>query len=181
MKELALHILDIAQNSINAEATLIEITIIEDTQNDIFMLEIKDNGRGMKEETLKKVDNPFFTTRTTRKIGLGISLLKAAALQSEGSFNIVSKQGEGTIVRASFKHSHIDRMPLGHIDDTFAILLMVENEIDYIYTHCHNDNKYSINTYDIKKILGQVPIRNPDVIDWVRRDIKDGIKKIRQN
>lgn len=178
MKELALHILDIAQNSIRAKATIIEITIWEDVKEDIFKIEIKDNGAGMDNETLKTVEDPFFTTRTTRKIGLGISLLKTAALQAEGSFNIQSKVGEGTILTIIFKHSHIDRAPLGNMIDTIITLLMLENNTDYIYTHYYNHNKFYLNTIEIKEVLKDLPITDINVIDWLRGYIKDGLENI---
>lgn len=178
MKELALHILDIAQNSIRAEATLIEITIDEDTLKDIFFIEIKDNGKGMDEETLRKVEDPFFTTRNTRKIGLGISLLKTAALQCSGNFNIASKKEEGTIVTVVFQHSHIDRAPLGHMADTIVTLLMMEREVDYIYNYHYNNSQFSFNTKEIKEILQGVPITDIKVIDWIREYIVDGMKNI---
>ncbi|SNS35582.1 Histidine kinase-, DNA gyrase B-, and HSP90-like ATPase [Anaerovirgula multivorans] len=178
MKELALHILDIAQNSIRAEATLIEITIKEDITKDIFSIEIKDNGIGMDEETLKRVEDPFFTTRNTRKIGLGVSLLKTAALQCEGSFNILSKKRMGTILTVVFKHSHIDRAPLGSIEDTIVTLLMMEKEVDYIYNHHYNNNSFSFNTKEVKAILQGLPITDIKVIDWIKRHVADEIKDI---
>lgn len=178
MKELALHILDIAQNSIRAEATVIKITIWEDIKNDLFKIEIQDNGIGMDMKTLKTVEDPFFTTRTTRKIGLGISLLKAAALQSEGSFKIQSHIGEGTTLTITFRHGHIDRAPLGNIVDTLITLLMLEKDIDYIYTHYYNNNKFSLNTNEIKEVLQGVPITDIKVIDWLREYIKDGLTNI---
>ena len=178
MKELALHILDIAQNSIRAEATVIEITIREQIKKDLMIIEIKDNGRGMNLETLQKVEDPFFTTRNTRKVGLGISLLKAAALQCEGDFKIQSNEGKGTTLTASFKHSHIDRVPLGYIEDTLITLLMIDKEIDYIYTHYYNNNKFYLNTKEIKKILQELPITDISVIDWLKEHIKNGIMNI---
>lgn len=178
MKELALHILDIAQNSIRAGATLIEIIINEDLLQDTLTIEIRDNGNGMDQETLKRVEDPFFTTRTTRKVGLGISLLKSAAIRCEGEFKIQSVEGEGTVVKAVFKHSHIDRAPLGNIAETIAILLLMEREVDYLYTHYYNNKSFSFSTVDIKKVLKELPITDYHVIDWVKKYIKDGIEEI---
>ncbi|AOY76841.1 ATP-binding protein [Clostridium formicaceticum] len=175
MKELALHILDIAENAIKAEANLIEITIWEDIAKDLLTIEIKDNGIGMDEETVKKAENPFFTTRTTRKVGLGISLFKAAALQCDGSFKIYSIKGKGTTVTTVFKHSHIDRAPLGRIEDTLITLLMREKEIDYIYTHYYNLEKFYIDTREVKDLLKEVPITNLQVVEWLRQYIKEGL------
>ncbi|SES75274.1 Histidine kinase-, DNA gyrase B-, and HSP90-like ATPase [Natronincola peptidivorans] len=178
MKELALHILDIVQNSVRADASIIEITVREDIQRDILMISIKDNGKGMDEETLKKVEDPFFTTRTTRKIGLGISLFKTAALQCNGSFNLVSKQGEGTCLTAAFQYSHIDRAPLGNIVDTLVTLLMMEKEIDYRYVHYYKNNQFSFDTHEIKKVLDGVPITDINVVEWIKEYITEGLKEI---
>ncbi len=181
MKELALHILDIVQNSIRAEATIIEIIVEENTIKDILSIRIKDNGRGMDKTLIKKVEDPFFTTRTTRKIGLGISLLKFATLQSGGSFNIESKKGKGTMLTANFKHSHIDRAPLGRIDETIATLLMIEDKCEFVYTHYYNHKKFQLDSRDIKKALGEVSISNYRVINWVKEQIIKGLKDIKKS
>ncbi|AKL95080.1 histidine kinase [Clostridium aceticum] len=178
MRELALHILDIVENAVKAEASLIEITIWEDIAKDLFTIEIKDNGIGMDEDTMKKVEDPFYTTRTTRKIGLGISLFKAAALQCGGSFKIYSLKGKGTTINTVFKHSHIDRAPLGHIEDTFVTSLMTEKEVDYIYTHYYNLDKFSIDTREVKEILKDMSISDPQVIRWLREYIRENIAKL---
>ena len=115
MKEISLHILDIIQNSISAKAKVIQLTIFESTINNVLIVTIEDNGQGMEEDFLEKVTNPFITTRTTRKVGLGISLLKAAAERCGGSFHIDSQKGIGTKVEAIFQYNHIDRAPLGNM------------------------------------------------------------------
>ncbi|SDK58792.1 ATP-binding protein [Natronincola ferrireducens] len=178
MKELALHILDLVQNSIKAEASLVEITVCEDIIEDLMTIKIIDNGVGMDEDTLKKVEDPFFTTRTTRKVGLGISLFKAAAVQCNGSFKIDSEKGKGTRLEATFQYSHIDRAPLGSIEDTIATLLMTENDMDYIYTHYYNNNSFCLNTREVKKILKGLPISDIRVIEWMREYIKKELLNI---
>ena len=115
MRELSLHILDIAQNSIKAEAECLRIAVIEDLINDKLTIKIKDDGTGMDADTVKKVVDPFYTTRTTRKVGLGIPLFKLSAEQCGGYFEIKSQLGIGTEITAVFKHSHIDRVPLGNM------------------------------------------------------------------
>ena len=131
MPELSLNILDVAENSIRANASLVEILVLADTIKDVLTISIKDNGCGMSAEQIKKVEDPFFTTRTTRKVGLGIPFFKQAALSTNGSFTIESKQNEGTVVVASFTLSHIDRMPLGDITSTIHMLITVHTQPDF--------------------------------------------------
>lgn len=178
MRELSLHILDIAQNSIVAEADEIRIAINEDFEDDILTICIKDNGIGMDEETLKRVVDPFYTTRTTRKVGLGISMFKAASEQSDGTFVIISKLGIGTEIIAKFKHSHIDRMPLGNMCDTLITIINSNKKIDLIYTHKIGENKFTLSTKEIKKTLGELEITNLDVLIWLRDYIRDNLNEL---
>lgn len=175
MRELSLHILDIAQNSISAEADEIRIAIIEDYKKDRLAICIKDDGKGMDELTLKKVVDPFYTTRTTRKVGLGIPMFKASAELCDGSFSITSKLGVGTELVAEFKHSHIDRMPLGNMSDTLITIINSSDKIDLTYTHKIGDETFTLSTREIKKTLGELPIRNLDVLIWLRDYIKENL------
>ena len=151
MEDLSLHILDVVENSIEANASEIEIKIIEENSKDLLVIEIRDNGRGMNKETINKVLDPFYTTRTTRKVGLGLSLLAQAAKESNGDFKISSKPGLGTQVKASFQYSHIDCKPIGNISDTLVTLIISHPEIDFIYKY-HNDNEnYILDSNKIKK------------------------------
>ncbi|SKC64388.1 ATP-binding protein [Maledivibacter halophilus] len=178
MRELSMHILDIAQNSIVAGASEIQIIIDENLKEDTLTISIKDNGKGMDEEKLIKVTNPFFTSRTTRKVGLGIPMFKASAEGCEGSFRIESTKGKGTYVEAIFKHSHIDRAPLGNIADTMVVLISSDINIDFIYKHIKNNKEYVINTKEIKDILGEVSINNIDVLQWIKNNIIDGLNDL---
>jgi hypothetical protein len=178
MKELSMHILDIAQNSIAAKASFIEIEVIEDLKKDKLTITIKDNGKGMNKELLKKVTDPFFTSRTTRKVGLGIPMFKAAAEACDGSFRVSSSPGVGTCVEAVFKHSHIDRAPLGNMVDTIVTLLISDPKIDFIYRHYKNGQKYTLNTIEIKNVLREVPINNMEVIEWIKNNIKQGLEDL---
>lgn len=171
-----MHILDIVENSIGAGASRIEIRINEDLKKDILSVEIKDNGRGIDAETLKKVADPFYTTRTTRKVGLGLSLLSQSAKEAGGDFTITSGKGIGTIVHAYFKHSHIDRKPLGNIADTLIVLIAGNPDIDFVYEHKKDDKVYSIDTKEIRAELEGVPLNSPEVIKVLREDIRMGIK-----
>lgn len=175
MRELSLHILDIAQNSIVAEADEIRIAIIEDFDQDRLAICIKDDGRGMDQDTLSKVIDPFYTTRTTRKVGLGIPMFKQAAEMCEGKFTITSNLGVGTEIVAEFKHSHIDRMPLGNMSDTLITIINSNDKIDLMYTHEIAGEKFTLSTRDIKKTLGELPITNLDVLIWLRDYIKENL------
>jgi hypothetical protein len=181
MRELSLHILDIAQNSIVAEADEIRIAIVEDFEQDRLTICIKDDGKGMDRETLDKVVDPFYTTRTTRKVGLGIPMFKAAAELCDGKFTISSKPGVGTDIMAEFKHSHIDRMPLGNMSDTLITIINSNEKVDLVYTHKIGKEKFTLSTKDIKKTLGELPITNLDVLIWLRDYIKENLKVMYDN
>ena len=167
MRELSLNVLDIVQNSITAKASLIEIELIEDINDDILKINIFDNGKGMTDEQIKSVTDPFYTTRTTRKIGLGIPLFKMAAEMSGGTFKIESAVGVGTKIYTSYIHSSIDRMPVGNINETVSMLIRMNPDIDFIYTHSYNEKSYSIDTRELRAQLDDIPLDTPDVIDWI--------------
>ena len=178
MEDLSLHILDIVENSIAAGANRVEIRIAEDIRNDVLSIEIKDNGKGMGADVLSKVLDPFYTTRTTRRIGLGLSLLSQSAKEADGDMTITSKKGEGTIVTAYFKHSHIDRKPIGNMAETLIVLIAGNPDIDFLYEHRLNNRAYSIDTKDIREELGDVPLSSPGVIEVIRKDIRNGLKTL---
>ncbi len=175
MKELSLHILDLVENSIKAKAKLIKISIIEDLTNNILEITLEDNGSGMDEEFLSIADNPFTTTRKTRNVGLGLSLIKAAALRADGDFHISSEKGKGTEVVATFRHDHIDRTPIGNMGGTIAAILSREEKVDILYLHQINSKQFVFNTKEIRKFLGEVNINTPNVILWIQDYINDNI------
>jgi hypothetical protein len=175
MKELSLHILDIVQNSITANSSFIQIIITEDTKVDVLEIKIIDNGKGMTPELLEKVTNPFTTTRTTRKVGLGIPLFKNAALLCEGDLEIKSELGVGTEVKVLFKHNHIDRAPLGDMVDTIVSLVLCNPNIDFLYRHTFNGTEFVLDTREIKKIISGVEINCNEVISWIREYLKENI------
>ncbi len=150
MEDLSLHILDIVENSIGAKASMIKIRVVEDRSQDLLTIEIKDNGQGIDEETVKKVLDPFFTTRTTRKVGLGLPLLRQAARESGGDVEIESKVGRGTRVKATFGYSHIDRKPLGNMKATLTTLIVGNPEVDFIYEHKEDELEYRLDTREIR-------------------------------
>jgi signal transduction histidine kinase len=146
MEDLSLHILDIAENSISGSAKRIEIRIEEDQANDVLTIEIKDDGKGMDEQTLQQALDPFFTTRTTRRVGLGLSLLAQATRETDGKIELNSSPGQGTMVKATFCLSHLDRKPMGDINETMRILVAGHPEIDFLYEHKKNGSVYRFDT-----------------------------------
>ena len=178
MQDLSLHILDLVENSISAGAKLIEIRVLEDSKKDILTIEIKDNGRGMSEEMVSRVLDPFVTTRTTRRVGLGLSLFAQAARSCNGEVKIDSKLNKGTRLVGTFKLNHIDLKPWGSMGDTLITLIAGNPEIDFFYHHRKDGFDYSLDTEMMKKELGEVPISNPSVISALRGDLRDNLKQI---
>jgi len=178
MRELSLHILDVAQNAISIEASELIIEINECLTTNELIISIEDNGIGMDRETLKKVVDPFYTTRTTRKVGLGIPLFKASAERCGGTFEIWSEPNVGTKIKAVYPYQHIDRMPLGNIRDTiFSILMSCEN-MDLLYTHSFCGKTFVLDTKDVKKQLVDLPITSIEVLHWLKEYIDENIKRI---
>lgn len=174
MQELSLHILDIAKNSVRANATLISITLTEDDEWITF--EITDDGKGMSREMLETVKNPFTTTRTTRKVGLGIPLLNLSATQTGGNVEITSSTGEnhGTTLRATFCKTHIDCVPLGDMVETLCTLLQGDPHIDLVFTHLKKGKTVSLSTPDIKAVLGEdVSLAHPEILMWIKQSLQE--------
>jgi len=171
MEDLSLHILDIAENSINAGASLIMIKIIEDIKANLLLVEISDNGRGMDKKMYEHACDPFYTTRTTRKVGLGIPLLAQAARECMGDIKISTEEGKGSTITATFQYNHIDRKPLGDMEKTMIVLIVSNPHIDFMLEHRRNNDTYVLDTAVIKKELDGVPINNPEVIKIIKDDI----------
>ncbi|GBE03344.1 MAG TPA: ATP-binding protein [Nitrospirae bacterium] len=178
MEDLSLHILDVVENCITADATRIEVKITEDTGENLLTVEMSDNGKGMSEELLENATDPFYTTRTTRKVGLGIPLLAQSAKESNGDISVKSKPGQGTSITATFQYDHIDRKPLGDIGQTIIILIMSNPEIDFLFEHKKNDKLYTLDTVEMKKDLDGIPINNPEVIKIIKNDISAWLNSI---
>lgn len=173
MRELSLNVLDIVQNSISAKATVIEIELLEHIEKDLLEINIFDNGKGMTEEQVKSVIDPFFTTRTTRKVGLGIPLFKMAAEMSGGRLDIKSEVGKGTRVYTSYGYSNVDRMPVGDMNGTVSMLIRMNPDIDFVYTHSINEKSYVLDTRELREQLDDVPLDTPDVIEWIEEYLKE--------
>ncbi len=172
MQELSLHILDIIQNSIAALANVISVEIEEDTGRDSLTISIHDNGRGIPGEHLSRAVDPFYTTRQSRKVGLGLSLLQQAAVQSDGYLDISSEEGTGTEVRAFFKHSHIDRMPLGDIAKTMGILIIGNPQIDFTYLHRVGGDEFRFDTRSLREELDGIPLNDPSVTGFIFQEFE---------
>ena len=160
MEDLSLHILDIAENSIAAKADKIEIRISEDKEKDLLRIEVIDNGVGMDKKILKKALDPFYTSKTVRRFGFGLSLLSEAAKAANGHLSVHSKKGEGTTIKAEFQHSHIDRQPLGDIGQTIITLIIGNPETDFIFEHKRNGRTYGLDTRKIRAQLNEMPINS---------------------
>jgi len=186
MRELSLHILDILQNSVEAGATRVELTIDEDRAADRLTITIGDNGRGIPPEKLPKLFDPFYTTRSTRHVGLGLPLLKAAAERCNGDVTLASEVGVGTSLTATFQHSHLDRAPLGDLTGTLLTFIL-GGVCDLRYVHRAREGggeresgrvgdlrEFAFDTAEIKAELGEVPLTHPDVREWLRQFIAEG-------
>lgn len=181
LPEISLNILDISQNSITADATLIEIRVDINTKKNQLLVMITDNGKGMSQEQLSLVTDPFFTTRTTRSIGLGIPFFKQAAECTGGDFSITSVPGKGTSVIALFCTDHIDCMPLGDINATIHSLVTMNESIDFCYEYRVNDDVFELDTREMRKILGDVSFRQPEISGFLRDYLEENETEINKN
>jgi len=178
MREISLHILDIVQNSIAAGANRIEIKAEADTKRDWLTVTVKDDGRGIPDDMLERITDPFVTTRTTRKVGLGLPMLKAAAEMCGGGLRIGSVEGKGTEVTAQFGLSHIDRMPYGDIVGTIVTIIAANPDRDFRYEHIVDDRVFVFDTSDIRRELDDVPINALPVLNWIRGYLEEGIARV---
>lgn len=167
MRELSLHVLDIAQNSIAAGASLITLWVEERPASDTLEIGVSDNGRGMTPEQLQAVRDPFYTTRTTRKVGMGVPLFRMAAEMAGGGLTIESEVGKGTTLVATFQLSHIDRAPLGDMIGTVSALIRLNPALDFVYRHTRSGSGYTLDTRDLREVLDGVPLDTPDVLLWI--------------
>ena len=181
MRELSLNVLDIAQNSIVAGASLTEILIKEDTKEKTLLIGIYDNGKGMTDEQVRSVQDPFFTTRTTRKVGMGIPLFKMAAEQTGGYLKIESQVGVGTRVEALFKTDSIDFTPVGNMEATISTIVSMNEDKDFIYIRSVDDREFTFSSAEIKQILDGVPLSEPSVIMWIEAHIKEQTDELFKN
>lgn len=176
MQELSLHILDLVRNSIAAGAKVVTVSL---SQKGAFLyVSISDDGKGMDEDTVKSVESPFATSRKTRRVGLGIPLFKAAAEQCGGTFEIHSVLNVGTTVSGSFRIDSIDRQPVGDLTDTMTALIISDADTDYVLKLESDKETYQLDTKEIKNILGDVSLTEPEVMDWIVDNINEGIRTV---
>lgn len=179
MKELSLHLLDIAENSISAGAKNIMLVVSEDTENDLLQMSVQDDGSGMSEEMSARVADPFTTTRTTRKVGLGIPFLKFAAESCNGYLEIHSKPGEGTTLNVKFQRSHIDRMPIGDLASTILHLVIANPQVHWIFEYRYDDRNVVFDDLPIKQELGDIPLSEPTVLTLLHEMIDSMIHEVK--
>jgi hypothetical protein len=178
MKDLSLHILDIANNSIRAGAALVQLAITENTHEDTLIISIKDDGCGMTEEELKKASDPFFTSRKTRKVGLGIPLFMQNAEQTGGYVHLESTKGRGTHFEARLGLSHIDRPPMGDLASVFVLLMAGTQGIEFELSYKTANGHYFISSLEIKEILEDVPLNEPEVQKQIQGLIQSNLLEI---
>ncbi len=179
MRELALHLLDIAENSISAKADTIRIDVEENHITDRLRMSVEDNGAGMSAEMVTRAADPFVTSRTTRKVGLGIPLLKEAAEACEGGLTIQSQVGQGTCVAVEFQLSHIDRMPLGNLAATILTLVVGSPEVHWIFNYTVDEQTFEFNDQPVKETLGGIPLSDPEILKYLREVLETGIAELR--
>ncbi len=178
MRELSLNVMDVAQNSVRAQASLVQITVDESEKEDKLTIRIADDGCGMTQEQVQQVIDPFFTTRTTRKVGLGVPLFKLSAEQTGGSFDIQSEKNVGTTTTAAYVPSHMDMTPLGDINSTVKILIQCNPEIDFVFTHSTDNGSFTLDTRELREVLGDVSLDTPDVLEWIGQFLEENTQII---
>ena len=179
MRDLSLHLLDLAQNSISAGASLVTVRISVDGDG-ILTMELEDNGRGMSRELLERVTSPFATTRTTRKVGLGIPMMKENAEKAGGSFHLESEEGKGTLLKATLDTGNIDCLPLGDLAGTL-LSLMLTNPLfpDFLFEGSTPKGECSFDTREVRKVLGSdIPFNEPSVAVWLKDALEEEINPI---
>ena len=168
MQDLSTHILDVAENATAAGATLIEIRLAKESARDRLELVIRDNGHGMDDEMARRARDPFVTSRTTRRVGLGLPLLEQSAREAEGDLSIVSKPGQGTEVTAVFKASHIDLKPVGDFGATVVSLILGAPDVDFVFDREEDGEVAHLDTRELRRELEGTPLSDPRVLAWAR-------------
>jgi hypothetical protein len=178
MHELSLHILDLVENSTNAGADQVAVTVEEDSARDQLRICIKDNGCGMDPVMTTRVLDPFVTTRTTRKVGLGIPLMDMTTRMCDGNLRIDSVPGEGTTVNAVWRLSHLDRPPLGDMAATLKSILVMNPNLKFRYRHQVGGQEFLLDSGEIRIALGELPLTHPDVIGWLDQYLKENLSNL---
>jgi hypothetical protein len=178
MRELSLHILDVVENGITAGGNCIWIEVDEARKKDQLKIVIRDNGRGMPIEKQDNINDPFITSRTTRRVGLGLSLLSAATERCDGTLRVDTQPGKGTEIEATFRYNHIDRAPIGDMAATITTLIIGNPGIDFVYSHRIDGNDFSLDTREIREEMEDLSLSDPVVIQHLTETIRSALKKL---
>lgn len=178
MKNVSLHILDLVENSVRADARMVQVSIKEDIANDLYILSVEDDGEGMNEEKRTKATDPFFTSRDTRRVGLGLPLIRQNAERTGGYFKLLSTPGMGTKLEAGFRMSHPDRLPLGEIDEVLVLLTVGYPQLQLVYRHVTRSGSYLFDTGAIREITGDFRESNMEIRKFLREMILENLKDI---
>lgn len=178
MRELSEHVLDIVYNSLEAGARSVRVEVAEDSRADCITIRVVDDGRGMDPEQVRRVTDPFYTTRTTRRVGLGIPLLAAAARACEGDLEVASRRGEGTTVTARIRASHVDRQPLGNMAATLVTLMAGAPEVELEYRHEVDGRVFTFSTAQVREEAGDVSLSHPAVVQWLQEYLEEHIRAL---
>ena len=173
MRDISLHVLDLVQNSLTAMANHIEVTLDEDVEHNWLRLTVSDNGCGMSEEQCKAALDPFYTTRTTRKVGLGLPLLLAAAERAGGHLELKSQPGKGTTVTAVFVHDHLDRAPIGDMSLTLMSIIALNEHCQFTYRHRRSSREFILSSEALRDDLAGIPLDHPQVAAWLRDHVRE--------
>ena len=179
MNDLSLHIIDIIQNSLSAGAKRIGLAIKEDSANDRLTISIEDNGKGMAPEVAARLGDPFYTTRTTRKVGMGIPLFKQSAMQSGGNLSVESEPGKGTTVTAWFELGNIDRPPLGDVANSFVLMVSANPQIHFTLSYVVNENEYTFDSVEVAEVLGDIELSDVRVIRMLEEIVRENINELK--
>ena len=180
MRELSLHVLDALENSVEAGSTRVDLLIEEDLGADLLRIVIRDNGKGMSQDFVRQVLNPFVTTRKTRHVGLGLPLFAAAAQRCNGDLRVESELGVGTTITATFQHSHIDRAPLGDIAGSLMAVLLSERTVDIHYRHVVGKEEFELDTAEVRAQVGDLPLSHPAIREWLEGALSEGLASLRR-
>ena len=178
MHDLSLHLLDILGNSVRARAKHVETSVVADPATGILTVRVEDDGCGMDETLLAEVADPYRTTRTTRKIGLGVPLFKEASEAAGGALRIDSRPGAGTRLTATFGIGSIDRIPLGDLGATFSVLVRTNPDMEFSLTLAADDRRFGLSTLEIRETLGDVPLDEPEILAWIEETVAEGQREV---
>jgi len=181
MKELAMHVYDLMENSTAAGSTLVSLTIRDSLKDNIFHFTIQDNGRGMTPEFLARVTDPYTTSRTTRKVGLGLPLIKMNTENCGGGMNITSQVGVGTRLEFWFQHNHWDRPPMGDLPGTLVLLLSAHQDIHFVITYTTDVDTFQLDTDELREALGDMSLNDIHIINYLREMITENLREIQAN